>query len=154
MIFNLKSTQQVNIFNEFNKDCIEKGLLVESKVKREKRSLSQNAYLHVLLNIITMHTGEDSERVKQVYYKQYANNESIFWIKKIADKITGEIYTVIRSSTDLDSKEMSESIENLKAWTSFNIDLILPEADNYLAINEARALWSQEKIHLERYKAV
>ena len=52
---------------------IKRGCTVEITEKKAKRTLNQNAYLHLLLGYFASQTGNTLEWVKQQYYKKLCN---------------------------------------------------------------------------------
>lgn len=76
--------------------------------KKPKRSLNQNKYLHVILAYFGCQIGETMEYVKQNYYKILCNKDT--FVRERDDKYLGKI-KYLRSSSDLDSAEMSLTIE-------------------------------------------
>lgn len=99
------------------------------------RTNSQNAYLHVLLGVLSMEFGERLEYVKQNYYKELVNPK-LFVIKR-EDKFMGE-RVVLRSSRDLTKEEMTESIDRLKVWASEQ-GIYLPDAEDKALIARIEA---------------
>jgi len=78
-----------------------KHQIIEVKKVSPKRSLNQNAYLHLLIAAFGQHFGYDLEESKQLYkmispdvYK-YTKNNRTFW----------------RSSADLTKEEMAKTID-------------------------------------------
>lgn len=111
--------------------------------EKSKRSLAQNAYLHVLLGILAIDQGEKLKYVKEIYYKRLVNPD-IFIIQK-NDKILGEV-ELLRSSTELTKEEMSRSIERLRNWASIELGCYLPSADEKSLIKEA-------EMEIERHRS-
>lgn len=103
-----------------------KGCIVELTEKKPKRATQQNKYLHTLLGFFACETGNTLEYVKQNYYKKLVN-PAIF-TRKINDKFLGEV-EVLRSSTDLDTAEMTTSIERFRNWASAECGVYLPSPD-------------------------
>ena len=88
-------------------------LIKEQKVfelteKKPQRSLNQNKYLHVCLAYFGCQIGETMEYVKRNYYKILCNKDT--FVREREDKFLGRI-KYLRSSSDLDSAEMSLTIE-------------------------------------------
>ena len=102
--------------------------IVEYKTKSKKRSLSINAYLHVLINYFAVEYGETAEYVKEQIYKIAANR--FMFIIKYENKKQNYFRTGLRSSSDLTDKEMSLSIERFKDWAAKEAGIFLPPADN------------------------
>ena len=103
-----------------------KGLYCGTDGKKPKRTTQQNKYLHTLLGFFACETGNTLEYVKQNYYKKLVN-PAIF-TRRINDKFLGEV-EVLRSSTDLDTAEMTMSIERFRNWASAECGVYLPSPD-------------------------
>lgn len=104
-----------------------RGAWVEVNERRARRSLSQNAYLHLLLGYFAAQTGCKLEFVKTYYYK-IAANRSLF-VRGVNAPIIGDV-TTLRSSACLSRQEMSESIDRFKIWAASEAGILLPDADN------------------------
>lgn len=105
-----------------------KGCIVELTEKKPKRTTQQNKYLHTLLGFFACETGNTLEYVKQNYYKKLVN-PTIF-TRKINDKFLGEV-EVLRSSTDLDTAEMTLSIDRFRNWSASVAGIYLPAANEH-----------------------
>lgn len=105
-----------------------KGCIVELTEKKPKRTTQQNKYLHTLLGFFACETGNTLEYVKQNYYKKLVN-PAIF-TRKINDKFLGEV-EVLRSSTDLDTAEMTTSIDRFRNWSASVAGIYLPAANEH-----------------------
>lgn len=114
-------------------------LLKEKKVfelteKKPKRSLSQNRYLHVCLAYFGCQIGETMEYVKRNYYKILCNKDT--FIREREDKFLGKI-KYLRSSADLDSMEMSLTIERFRNFSSAQgIYIPSPEEERLIQLME------------------
>lgn len=106
---------------------IGKGSFIELAEKKPKRSLQQNRYLYLCLNFFACQLGESPDYVKRYYYKYWCNKD-IFLRTKI-DKITGEKTTYLRSSAELDSKEMTDSIEKFRNFAMLKAGIYIPSPD-------------------------
>lgn len=124
------------------KKLAESGKIVELTEKKPKRSLPQNKYLHVILAYFGTQTGNTLEWVKQQYYKKLVNPD--LFIREKEDKYLGKI-KVLRSSADLDTAEMTESIEKFRNWTAQEAGIYIPSADEAILIQ-------QMEIEIERSK--
>lgn len=105
-----------------------KGCIVELTEKKPKRTTQQNKYLHTLLGFFACETGNTLEYVKQNYYKKLVN-PAIF-TRRINDKFLGEM-EVLRSSTDLDTAEMTTSIDRFRNWSASVAGIYLPAANEH-----------------------
>jgi hypothetical protein len=112
-------------------------------IEKTNRTLSQNAYLHVLLGILAIDQGEKMEYVKDFYYKRLVNPDIFIVIKE--DKILGKVET-LRSSKELTKEEMSKSIDKLRNWASSELGCYLPSSDE-------ESLLKQAEIEIQRYRS-
>lgn len=124
------------------KKLAESGKIIELTEKKPRRSLPQNKYLHVLLAYFGTQTGNTLEWVKQQYYKKLVNPD--LFIREKEDKYLGRI-KVLRSSADLDTAEMSLSIERFRNWAAQEAGIYIPSADEAILIQ-------QMEIEIERNK--
>lgn len=104
------------------KALLEKGVVVELTDK-SRRSLSQNAYLHAILGVLALETGNSLEVIKQEVYKKKLNPDIFVTTKH--DNILGDI-EIIRSSRTLTKEEMSLSIERYKKFCA-EMQVYIPE---------------------------
>ena len=142
MIYNLSS--QLDVLNartrlEF---LIKRGCIVELTEKKQKRTINQNAYLHLLLGYFASQTGNTLEWVKQQYYKKLCNPD--LFIGERDDQFLGRV-RYVRSSADLRTDEMNLSIERFRNWSAAEAGIYLPDATSE---GELAAL----QVEVERYK--
>lgn len=124
------------------KKLAESGKVIDLTEKKPRRSLPQNKYLHVILAYFGTQTGNTLEWVKQQYYKKLVNPD--LFIREKEDKYLGRI-KVLRSSADLDTAEMSLSIERFRNWAAQEAGIYIPSADEAILIQ-------QMEIEIERNK--
>ena len=104
---------------------IKKGVLVELKEQRPLRTLSQNSYLHLLLQVFAMEYGCSLDVAKVDYYKRLCNQD-LFEVEKVNKQ--GEVVKDLRSSADLTTEEMAQSIDRFKRFAAEG-GIYLPDAD-------------------------
>lgn len=141
-LFNLSNPLDNANFLLRAKKLAESGKIVELTEKKPRRSLPQNKYLHVILAYFGTQTGNTTEWVKQQYYKKLVNPD--LFIREKEDKYLGRI-KVLRSSADLDTAEMSLSIERFRNWAAQEAGIYIPSADEAILIQ-------QMEIEIERNK--
>lgn len=105
---------------------IKDGKVFELTEKKPKRSLSQNAYLHVLLGYFAAQTGNTLEWVKKEYYKKLVNPTTFIRTKE--DRFMG-VVKYLRSSADLDTAEMTTTIDRFRNWSAGEAGIYLPAPD-------------------------
>lgn len=142
MIYNLSSPlDKANFLLRANK-LADSGVIVDLTEKKPRRSLPQNKYLHVILAYFGTQTGNTLEWVKQQYYKKLVNPD--LFIREKEDKYLGKI-KVLRSSAELDTAEMSLSIDRFRNWSAQEAGVYIPAADEAILIQ-------QMEIEIERNK--
>ena len=142
MIFNLNNEYERQQFNEYVNQQFKKGGVVEVVRKNPKRSLAQNAYLHLILGLYASEFGYTLEDVKYDIFKREVNPD-IF--KKVRRNRRGEEVTYMRSTTDLDKAEMTLAIDRFRNYSSAVAGLYIPAPDEYQAL-----LHAQQQV--EKYK--
>lgn len=90
----------------------------EIKTVGKRRSLKANAYLHLLLGICGSEWGYSLAEMKTIYKRDICANIYVYYKNDNA---------FIKSSADLNDKEMSDSIEQLKKYSAEQ-GLTLPES--------------------------
>jgi hypothetical protein len=99
---------------------------VEYSKPNKKRSLSINAYLHVLIQYFAVEYGETTRYVKKEIYKDI--NRDIYYIE-FKNKKQGYSRDELRSSADLTDAEMALSIERFKNYAAKEAGILLPSSD-------------------------
>ncbi len=102
------------------------GTLVELTEKRGKRTLKQNSYLHLILSYFAFQYGERMETIKQEFFKRKVNPD-IFLQEKEREGI-GRYYP-LRSSADLNTKEMTTAIDRFRDWAVKEAGIYLPSPE-------------------------
>ena len=126
MIYDLNNILDKQRFKSRCNALYKRGGMVEMTAKKPRRTIPQNAYLHLILGWFAIETGNTLDFVKQQYFKRL-NNPDLFVIE-INDEFMGKIQ-VLRSSRDLDSAEMTTAIDRFRAWSSQEAGIYLPSPD-------------------------
>ena len=116
------------------KHLIEKKKTFELTQKKEKRTLNQNSYLHLILSFFALEYGETLEYVKLEFFKKLVNKQ-IFEYERINVK-TGEIRIDYRSSASLNTKEMTDAIERFRNYSSKEAGIYLPTPEEGIMLKE------------------
>ena len=116
MQYDLTSDFQRKAFLSKVDNFLERGAVVEL-TEKTFRSKNQNNYLHLLIGVVAMETGNTLAYVKEWYFKKLCNKD-LFITSKV-DKYVGQIEE-IRSSADLTKEEMSMAIDRFKRWGAEN----------------------------------
>lgn len=118
MKYNLLNQKELNAAIEYLSYLSAKEKIIEIKEVRKSRSLRQNSYIHLTFGIFGMETGYTVVEAKTIY-KRYANPE-IYVYKKNG-------VTFLRSSTELSTKEMTDSIDKWRKYAAENgVDIPAP----------------------------
>lgn len=110
MIYDLNKQTELDEALEYIGKLSGQHALVEIKKKSPKRSLNQNAYLHLIIAIFGSHFGYNLEEAK-IIYKEI--NKHIYLYKKK----NREFY---RSSATLDVTQMAKSIDHFMEVSARN----------------------------------
>lgn len=133
MTFDLSRELDRAQFKERCNHLYRQGVLVEITEKRGKRTIKQNSYLHLILSYFALQYGERMEWIKQEFFKRHVNPD-IFLRSKEGVGI-GRYY-VLRSSAELDTKEMTIAIDRFRDWASKEAGIYLPSPDEHGLIGE------------------
>ena len=125
MKYDLKNKKSVVEAFSYLSLCVEQGKTVEIKIRRPKRSLAQNAYLHVCLSVLALETGCSIDYAKDILKRYIAPHVFLVVIQD---------FEVARSSTDLDSKEISVVIDMLRDHLVKFHNAYVPSPDEQAAI--------------------
>jgi len=105
------------------KYLIGKKARFEITEKKGKRTYKQNSYLHALLGKFALEYHDTLEHCKQEIFKRIVNPDIFCYeVQNIAGK-----RTALRSSSDLDTKELTIAIERFRDYSSGKLGLYLPE---------------------------
>lgn len=126
MLYDLSNDLDRENFKLRSNRLYEGKKIVELKEKKPKRSINQNSYLHLILGYFASQYGCSLEYCKEKYYKILCNKE--IFIRDKQDEFLGTI-KVLRSSADLDTSEMTTSIERFRNWSASEAGIYLPSPD-------------------------
>lgn len=104
---------------------LDKRCVVEL-TEKTVRTGNQNRYLHAILGVVAMDTGNTLDFTKEQYFKRLVN-PSLFAVER-DDRIAGKV-TVLRSTRDLTKEEMSTAIDRFRNWASEQ-GMYLPSPDD------------------------
>ena len=120
-------------FKERGNLLYRQGALVELTEKRGKRTLKQNSYLYLILSYFALQYGERMEYIKQEFFKRHVNAD--IFLREKEGKGIGRYY-VLRSSAELDTKEMTTAIDRFRDWASKEVGVYLPTPEENGLIGE------------------
>jgi hypothetical protein len=124
MILNLSNGFDLSRFKEYTIKLINERAMVDIKKKHPRRSLPQNAYLHLILGWFALEYGCTIEEAKLDFYKRKANYQ--LYVTKKTNK-RGEDFESVRSSKELTTEEMTLSIDRFRNYSSIVAGIYLPE---------------------------
>ena len=140
MIYDLSKKLDVQRFKDYSNKLIENGKKVELKEKRKRRTLSQNNYLHLILSWFGVETGYTLEQVKQDVFKRYVCKDVFITTK--------HNLSICKSTKDLNTKELSQSIEMFRNWSSSEMNIYLPSANEKNMLDDIENRLEQFKQYL------
>ena len=127
MIYNTKNNIEAIKANERLQWLIKSEKRIELKELRGKRTTPQNAYFHLLINYFALEYGETFEYTKQFIFKVWVNGEIFNTTRK--NPKSGKVRRELRSSADLDTKEMTLAIDRFKDFSETKFGIRLPNAN-------------------------
>jgi hypothetical protein len=122
---------------------LEKGAVVDI-TEKTFRSKNQNNYLHLLIGVVAMETGNTLEDVKREYFKDLVNPD-IFRSYRTDNR--GNTIRVYRSSADVSKEEMSIAIDRFKRWGSEN-GIYMPNPGDESLLREIAIEMGRNKAYL------
>lgn len=143
MQYDLSSELQRRAFLSRSHVLLEKGVVVELKEK-SLRTKGQNNYLHLLIGVVAMETGNTLEYCKEMYFKRLCNKD--LFVTTRVDRYAGQI-EVVRSSADLTLSEMSMAIDRFKRW-GFENGIYMPNPDDESLLREVAIEMGRNKAYL------
>lgn len=143
MQYDLSSDFQRKAFLAKAENLLERGAVVEL-TERAIRTRNQNNYLHLLIGVVAMETGNTLADVKDWYFKRLCNRDLFITTK--TDKFAGEV-EVVRSSADLTREEMSIAIDRFKRWGSQN-GIYMPNPGDESLLREIAIEMGRNKAYL------
>ena len=143
MTYNLANEFQRKAFLARCEDCLDKASVVELTAKTF-RSRNQNSYLHLLVGVVAMETGNSLAYAKEMYFKRLCNPD--IFVQEREDRYAGRVQ-VIRSSADLTSEEMSMAIDRFKRWGAEN-GIYLPNPGDESLLREIEIEMARNKQYL------
>lgn len=116
MQYNLNTSLDREKFVTRVKSLLDRRCVVDL-TEKAYRTHNQNSYLHLLLGVVAMETGNTLEDVKRIYFKEICN-PAIFRTRR-TDRL-GNTIEHLKSSADLNKEEMSIAIDRFKRWGAEN----------------------------------
>lgn len=134
MIYNLADEYQRAEFKERANELYKNRCVVELARKVPQRSIRQNKYLHLIISWWAVYYGCSKDYAKRHFFK-YHCNKSLFLEKRTAKD--GTEYKELRSSTSLNTEEMTTAIQRFRDFCAYQGCYIpSPEEQEYLLFVE------------------
>ena len=125
MTYDLSNARQLDQFNLRYRLLMERGAKVELR-ELTGRTQSQNRYLHLVLGVVAIETGNTLAYTKEIYFKRLVNPD--IFVREVTDLYAGKVQTV-RSTTELSVETMSTAIDRFKRWAADN-GIYIPEPED------------------------
>ena len=116
MLYDLSSDFHRKSFLARVENLMDKGAVVEM-TEKAFRTPNQNRYLHLLIGIVAMETGNTLEDVKREYFKKIVNPDIFLSWNTDA---RGNGIAVYRSTAAVSKEELSVAIDRFKRWGAEN----------------------------------
>lgn len=145
MIYDLDNILDRERFNRRVAALVKEGGRVELTARKGQRTLSQNAYLHLILGWFAIETGNRIDFVKEKYFKLLVNSE--IFARYAEDKYLGEV-EVLRSSKELTTAEMTTAIDRFRNWSSVEAGIYLPSPNEKAFLDAIDTEINRHREHL------
>ena len=143
MLYDLTSEMQRKSFLARIDKLIEKGAVVEM-TEKAFRSPNQNRYLHLLIGVVAIETGNTMEDAKTYYFKKVVNPD-LFQVY-VKDNM-GNTIDRLRSTAELTKEEMSIAIDRFKRWGAEN-GIYMPNPEDIHLLKEIEVEMGRMKSYL------
>ena len=125
MTYDLSNARHLAQFRTRISALEERGASVELR-ELTGRTKAQNSYLHLILGVVAMDTGNTLDYTKEVYFKRLVNPD--IFVQEVNDLYVGKVQ-VVRSSADLSVETMSNAIDKFKRWAAEQ-GIYIPEPED------------------------
>lgn len=143
MQYDLSSDFQRKAFASRVESLMDKGAVVEL-TEKTFRTKNQNSYLHLLIGVVAMETGNTIDYCKEWYFKRLCNKD--LFVTTRTDKFAGQV-EVLRSSADLTKDEMSIAIDRFKKWGAEN-GIYMPNPGDESLLREIAIELGRQKLYI------
>ncbi len=123
-----------------------KGKTFELTERKERRSIRQNRYLHLILGWFALEYGERIDYVKLEIFKKQINPD-IFKTTH-ANHQTGEIREDWKSTADLDTGQTTIAIDRFRNYSAKEAGIYLPEPKDLAQLQEIENQLENNKQYL------
>lgn len=101
----------------------DEDLTITVEKYKSKRSLASNRFYWKIIDLINKETGNDKDEIHTFFKKK-------FLPKEFTDYETGDIYMSYNSTAKLNTKEMSEYLDNVIRFTAEFFGIVIEDARN------------------------
>ena len=143
MQYDLTIQLQRHLFEQRCRTLLDKGCVVNLSEKTI-RTRGQNNYLHLLIGVVALETGNTCDYCKEWYFKRLCNPD--LFVTTTTDRFAGKV-EVIRSSADLTEEEMSMAIDRFKRWGAEN-GIYLPNPGDDALLREIAIEMGRNKAYI------
>lgn len=143
MQYDLSNQLQRQSFISRCKMLLDKGGVADL-TEKTFRSRSQNNYLHLLIGVVAMETGNTLADAKEHYFKEVCNPD--LFHRQHFDRL-GNCIDTIRSTADLTQEEMSMAIDRFKRWGAEN-GIYMPAPGDESLLREIAIEMGRNKAYL------
>jgi hypothetical protein len=116
---------------------IKKGALIDL-TEISLKTLSQNNYFHLIVAYFAGEHGMSAISIKEEYIKRGLCKD--IFVEERVSEVTGEIYTHVRSFSELKKEETSDVISMFYNHCLNDLDFRLPHPDNLMYEEEMKQL--------------
>lgn len=143
MQYNLSNSLDIERFKVRVKSLLKKGAVIDLT---EKLFLTpnQNRYLHLLIGVVAMETGNTIEDTKREYFKGIVNPD-IFMVSRTDSR--GNTITTYRSVKEVSREELSMAIDRFKRW-GYENGIYMPNPDDRGLLEEIEIEMGRKKLYL------
>lgn len=146
MLYDLSNELQAENFKRRCNVLFKKKCIVDLTEKKPQRTIRQNSYLHAALGYFGLQFGYTIEEVKEWYFKEVCNPE--LFVRTKTDIFTGEDRKYLRSSSDLDTEEMTMAIERFRNWASDKAGVYIPSPEEHRMVELMEIEVQRGKLYL------
>lgn len=114
MTYDLSNDLHRKQFLARSENLLDKAAVVELR-ELTGRSAGQNRYLHLIIGVVAMETGNTLAYTKEMYFKKLVNPD--LFVIDLDDKYLGKVQGLL-SSAHLTTEEMSTAITRFKNWAA------------------------------------
>lgn len=144
-LYDLSKRTEQDRFKHAIIKAVESGAMVEL-TNKQKGTLSQNNYFHLICSYFALQYGEKMEYVKREFVKLRVCRDT--FVTEYVNPKMGEVREDLRSWADLSKEERTLVINQFLDWSAKECKIRLPEPNDLQYINECRIEVDRNKEYL------